>query len=88
MVRYTLSKPPSAVNPEWIFWSKHDYQRYLASDEASSVLFVTSKKEIALIYMPTPVIDKDEFECLLGNMFDESSSPAFFKIDSDEIGSC
>ena len=88
MVRYTLSKPPSAVNPEWIFWSKNDYQRYLASDEASSVLFVTSKKEIALIYMPTPVIDKDEFECLLGNMFDESSSPAFFKIDSDEIGSC
>jgi hypothetical protein len=88
MVRYTVSKPPSAVNPEWIFWSKNDYQRYLASDEASSVLFVTSKKEIALIYMPTPVIDKDEFECLLGNMFDESSSPAFFKIDSDEIGSC
>jgi hypothetical protein len=88
MVRYTVSKPPSAVNPEWIFWSRNDFQRYLASDEASSVVFVTSKKEIAVIYMPTPVIDKDEFECLLGNMFDESSSPAFFKIDSDEIGSC
>ena len=88
MVRYTVSKPPSVVNPEWIFWSKNDFQRYLASDEASSIVFVTSKKEIAVIYMPTPVIDKDEFECLLGNMFDESSSPAFFKIDSDEIGSC
>ena len=88
MVRYTVSKPPSAVNPEWIFWSKNDFQRNLASDEASSVVSVTHKKEISVVYMPTPVIDKDELACLIGNMFDESSSPAFFKIDSDEIGSC
>ena len=88
MVRYTVSKTPSSINPEWIFWSKNEFQRYLASDEASSIVFVTSKKEIAVIYMPTPVIDKDEFGCLLGNMFDESSSPAFLKIHSDEIGSC
>ncbi len=81
MVRYTVSKPPSAVNPEWIFWSKNDFQRNLASDEASSVISVTHKKEISVVYMPTPVIDKDELACLIGNMFDESSSPAFFKID-------
>ena len=88
MVRYTVSKPPSVVNPEWIFWSKNDFQRNLAPDETSSVVFVTRKKEISVVYMPTPVIDKDELACIIGNMFDESSSPAFFKIDSDEIGSC
>jgi hypothetical protein len=49
---------------------------------------VTHKKEISVIYVLTPVIDKDELVCLIGNMFDESSSPAFFKIDSDKIGSC
>ena len=49
---------------------------------------MTRKKEISVVYMPTPVIDKDELACIIGNMFDESSSPAFFKIDSDEIGSC
>jgi hypothetical protein len=76
------------VNPEWIFWSKNDFQRNLAPDETSSVVFVTRKKEISVVYMPTPVIDKDELACIIGNMFDESSSPAFFKIDSDEIGSC
>ena len=88
MVRYTVSKPPSAVTPEWIFWSRLDFQRSLASDEVSSVIFITHKKEISMIYKPTPVTDKDELVCIIGNMFDESSSPAFFKIDLDEIGSC
>ena len=88
MVRYTVSKPPSAVTPEWIFWSRLDFQRSLASDEVSSVIFITHKKEISMIYKPTPVTDKDELVCIIGNMFDESSSPAFFKIDLNEIGSC
>jgi hypothetical protein len=88
MVRYTVSKPPSAVNPEWIFWSRNDFQRNLLSDEVSSLIFVTRKKEISKIYKPTPVTDKNELVCIIGNMFDESSSPAFFKIDLDKIGSC
>ena len=88
MVRYTVFKPPSAVTPEWIFWSRLDFQRSLASDEVSSVIFITHKKEISMIYKPTPVTDKDERVCIIGNMFDESSSPAFFKIDLDKIGSC
>ena len=88
MVRYTVSKPPSAVTPEWIFWSQLDFQRSLASEEVASVIFITHKKEISMIYKPTPVTDKDELVCIIGNMFDESSSPAFFKIDLDEIGSC
>ena len=76
MVRYTVSKPPSVVNPEWIFWSKNDFQRNLAPDETSSVVFVTRKKEISVVYMPTPVIDKDELACIIGNMFDESHPQA------------
>ena len=88
MVRYTISKPSSTINPEWIFWSQSDFKRNLAPDETSSVVFVTRKKEISVVYMPTPVIDKDELACIIGNMFDESSSPAFFKIVLDEIGSC
>jgi hypothetical protein len=42
-----------------------------------------------VIYKPIPVTNKrDELISIIGNMFDESSSPAFFKIDQDEIGSC
>jgi hypothetical protein len=89
MVRYTASKPPSVVNPEWIFWSKSDFKRGLAPDDVSSVIFITRKKEVSVIYKPTPVInERDELISIIGNMFDESSSPAFFKIDQDEIGSC
>ena len=58
MVQYSLSKPPSAVTPDWIFWSQIDFQRSLASDEVSSVVFVTYKKEISVIYKPTPITDK------------------------------
>ena len=89
MVRYTLSKPPSVVNPEWVFWSKNDFKLGLAPDNVSSIIFITRKKEVSVIYKPTPVInERDELISIIGNMFDESSSPAFFKIDQDEIGSC
>jgi hypothetical protein len=89
MVRYTVSKPPSAVNPAWIFWSQSDFKRGLASDEVSSVIFITRKKEVSVIYKPTPVTNKrDELISIIGNMFNESSSPAFFKIDQEKIGSC
>ena len=41
-----------------------------------------------MIYKPTPITDdKDELMCIIGNIFNKSSSPAFFKIDKDEIGS-
>ena len=88
MVQYTISMPPSLVTPEWIFWSRLEFQRSLTPDEVSSIIFITHKKEISVIYKPTPVTDKDELVCIIGNMFDESSSPAFFKIDLDKIGLC
>ena len=81
MVRYTASKPPSVVNPEWIFWSKSDFKQGLAPDDVSSVIFITRKKEVSVIYKPTPVInERDELISIIGNMFDKSSSPAFLKL--------
>ena len=89
MVRYTASKPPSTVNPDWIFWSKSDFKLGLAPDDVSSIIFITRKKEVSVIYKPTPVTNEgDELISIIGNMFDESSSPAFFKINLDEIRSC
>ena len=42
-----------------------------------------------MIYKPTPVFnDRNELTAIIGNMFNESSSPAFFKINKDDIGSC
>ena len=90
MVRYyTASNPQSVVDPSWIFWSRNDFARDLAPEQVSSLLFITRKKEICVIYKPTPVFnERNELIAIIGNMFDESSSPAFFKIDKDDIGSC
>ena len=89
MVLYTVSKPPSAVNPEWIFWSKNDLGQSITPKQVSSLVFITRKKEICVLYKPTPVFnDRNELTAIIGNMFNESSSPAFFKIEKDEIGSC
>jgi hypothetical protein len=42
-----------------------------------------------VLYKPTPVFnDRNELNAIIGNMFDKSSSPAFFKIDKDEIRFC
>jgi hypothetical protein len=89
MVLYTISKPPSAIDPEWIFWSTSEFGQGISPEQVSSLLFITRKKEICLIYKPTPIYnDKNELISIIGNMFDDSSSPAFFKINKDKIGSC
>ncbi len=54
MVLYTVSKPPSVINPEWIFWSKNEFGQGIAPEQISSLLFVTRKKEICVLYKPTP----------------------------------
>ncbi len=87
MVQYTVSKPPSAINPEWIFWSKNKFGS-LAPKQVSSILFITRKKEICVIYKPTPILNKrNKLTAIIRNMFDKSSSPAFFNINKDDIGS-
>jgi hypothetical protein len=87
MVRYTVSKPPSAITPEWIFWSKNKFGS-LAPEQVSSILFITREREICVIYKPTPILNKrSKLTAIIRNMFDESSSPAFFETDKDDIGS-
>ncbi len=76
------------VNPEWIFWSKNDDGQSIVPEQVSSLLLITRKKEICVIYKPTPVFnDRNELTAIIGNMFDESSSPTLFRIDKDKIGS-
>jgi hypothetical protein len=45
-----MSKPPSMVNPEWIYWSKNDLGKSIDPEQISSLLFITRKKEIHVIY--------------------------------------
>jgi hypothetical protein len=72
MVCYTVSKPPSAINFDWIFWSKNDHGQSIAPHHQI--------KKICVIYKPTPVFnDKDKPTAIIGNMFNESSLPAFFQ---------
>ena len=86
---YTPSNPQSVVDPLWIFWLRNEFARGLAPKQVSSLLFITPKKEICMIYKPIPIFNKrNELIAIIGNMFDKSSSPAFFKIDKDDIGSC
>jgi hypothetical protein len=89
MRHYTMSNPPSAVNPEWNYWSKNDLGKSIEPEQISSLLFITRKKEICVINKPTPVFnDKGKLSAIIGNIFNEGSTPAFFKIDNDNVGSC
>ena len=89
MVNYTASKIPSVINPKWIFWLKNEFGQGLAPKQVSSLLFISRKKEICMIYKPTPVFnDRNKLTAIIGSMFDESSSPSFFKIGKDNIGFC
>ena len=86
---YSLSKPPSTVNANWIQWSKPHYKN-IDADSISALLFITRNKEIEIIYKPTPIINdaNGALEGIMGNMFDDGSTPAIIKIDGDDIGSC
>ncbi len=47
------------------------------------------RKEIEIIYKPTPVVDDaGNLQAILGNMLDDESTPAIIKIDADEVESC
>ncbi len=52
------------------------------------LLFVTKKKEICLPYKPTPIKVNGIFVGIMGNLFDEGSTPAIVVIEADEVGSC
>ncbi len=84
------SKPPSVVDCNWIYWSRSDFKGINPdSNKNAALLFVTRKKEIEIIYKPTPVVDDaGNLQAILGNMLDNRSNPAIIKIDGDEVGSC
>jgi hypothetical protein len=87
MRSYTSSKPPSTVNPGWIYWSAKDLKNP-DSNQIAAFHFVTRKKEVCLLYKPTLIINDSKFAGFTGNMFDKGSTPAIITIDGDEVGYC
>jgi len=90
MRSYLASKPPSQIDPSWFNWSIDDFATIdPESNEIAALLYVTRKREIGIIYKPTPVTKQDgTLLGIVGNMFSEKCTPAFLKIDGDEVGSC
>jgi hypothetical protein len=80
-----------AVDSGWLYWTTPKFKKINPySDQVAVLLFVTRKKEIWILYKPTPVLDADKEKLLgiIGNMLEEGSTPAIIKIDGGEIGLC
>jgi hypothetical protein len=91
MQNYIYSKPPSAINQGWFYWTTPDFKKINPdSDQVAALIFITRKKEIGIIYKPTPVLDAEKKKLLgiIGNMLEEGSTPAIIKIDGGKIGLC
>jgi hypothetical protein len=91
MRNYINLKPPPAVDPGWLYWTTPEFKKFNPdSDQVSALLFVTRKKEIGILYKPTPILDADKKKLLgiIGNMLAEGSTPAIIKNDGGEIGLC
>jgi hypothetical protein len=89
MWSYASSKPPSTVNPEWIYWSAKDLEGISPdSNQVAAFLFAMRKKEVGLLYKPTPIMNDGKFASFIGNMFNKGSTPAIITIDGNELGSC
>ncbi len=62
MQRFTISKPPSMINPNWIYWSTEDFVNLKPnSNQVLSLLFITRKKEVCTIFKPMRVIDGEGY---------------------------
>jgi hypothetical protein len=60
MRNYINSKSPLAVDPGWLYWTMLDFKKNNSdSDQVAALLFVMRKKEIGILYKPTPVLDAD-----------------------------
>jgi hypothetical protein len=91
MRNYINLKPSLAVNPRWLYWSTPEFKKTNPnSDQVAAFLFVSRKKEIGVLYKPTPILDEDKNKLLgiIGNMLEEGSTPAIIKIEGGKIGSC
>ena len=83
MRNYINSKPPSAVDPGWLYWTTPEFKKNNPdSDQVATLLFVMRKKEIGILYKPTPILDADKKKLLaiISNMLKEGSTPAIIKL--------
>jgi hypothetical protein len=91
MRNYINSKPPSAVDLGWLYWSPPEFKKNNPDlDQVAAFLFMSRKKEIGVLYKPTLILDADKNKLLgiNGNVLEEGSTPAIIKIEGGEIGSC
>jgi hypothetical protein len=90
MKNYINYKPPLIVKQGWGFWSNPNFKAISPdSEQIAALLFINNKKEIRIIYRPTPVVSTDgKLLGIIGNMLKEGSTPTIIKIDGKEVGSC
>ena len=90
MRNYIKYKPHLIVKQGWIFWSTPNFKTISPdSEQIAALLFINKKKEIGIIYRPTPVVSTDsKLPGIIGNMLEEGSTPAIIKIDGKEVGFC
>jgi hypothetical protein len=77
------------IDANWLIsWMVKNFAN-IDNNQVATLLFVTRRKDIGLIFKPTFVkLDDSTLIGLIGNMFDEKSTPAFIKIEGEEISSC
>ncbi len=70
-----------------IFWCTPDFKIISpGSEQIAALLFINKKKEIRIIYRPTPIVSTDGKPLgIIGNMLEEGSTPAIIKIDGEEV---
>ena len=90
MRNYIKYKPHLIVKQGWIFWSTPNFKTISPdSEQIAALLFINKKKEIGIIYRPTPVVSMDgKLLGIIGNMLEEGSTPTIINVDGKEVGSC
>jgi hypothetical protein len=76
MKSYSLSKPSSFVDPEWIYWSTSDFAKIDPdSNQIAALFYLTRKKEVSLLFKPMPILNHEgKLIGILGNLLDEAST--------------
>ncbi len=77
------------IDANWLIsWTVKHFAN-IDKNQVAALFFVTRRKDVGLIFKSTPVkLDDSTLISLIGNMFDEKSTPAFIKIEGEEISSC
>jgi hypothetical protein len=81
MQNYIYSKTPSTIDQGWFYWKTPDFQKINPDlDQVAALIFIMRKKEIGIIYKPTPVLDAEKKKLLgiIGNMLEEGSEDPQF----------